>query len=326
MHIPDGMLDVKTFTTLWAGGAGGIGYASWWIRKNLDGSRIVLMAVLAALIFGLQMLNFPIVAGTSGHFSGGALAGILLGAWPACIVMSAVLVVQAVFFGDGGITTLGANIVNMGIIAPFTGVLIYELFQRIRSGRISKIVGAFAGAFVAVVASSAVIAIELWASNNAQFFVVLGAMVFWHALIGIGEGIITAAMVAYVVKVRPQLLEKRIGSLNDDTSIPQNKSSLRSVCVVLGVFAAIAAGLSFLASSYPDGLEFVYFGPEGPGGSGIGAAFEESAYVTMAPLSSYILPGVDNEVLATIGAGIIGTVLTGVILLAVVTLLKRRKG
>ena len=309
MHIPDGMLDAKTFTTLWAGGAGGIGYASWWIRKNLDASKVVLMAVLAALIFGLQMLNFPIAAGTSGHFAGGALAGILLGAWPASIVMSAVLLVQALFFGDGGITTLGANIVNMGIIAPFTGVLIYRLFQRLKSNYASKIIGAFTGAFLAVVASSVLVALELWISNRAQFFAALSAMVFWHALIGIAEAFVTAGIIAYIAKVRPQLL---------DSEPSQGRTSLKSVSVVLGVVALAATGLSFLAVTYPDGLEFVYFD------SGIGEQFEGSAYVSMAPLSDYLLPGVGNDVLATIGAGIIGVVLSGAVIFAVATLLSRR--
>ncbi|MCL1890742.1 MAG: PDGLE domain-containing protein [Coriobacteriia bacterium] len=312
MHIPDGMLDPKTFGTLWAGGAGSIGYASWWIRKNLDGSKIVLMAVLAALIFGLQMLNFPIAAGTSGHFAGGALAGILLGAWPACIVMSAVLLVQALFFGDGGITTLGANIVNLGIIAPFVGAFIYELFQRVRSGYASKIAGAFTGAFVAVVVSSAAVALELWASNNAQFFAALGAMTFWHTIIGVGEGIITAGLIAYVAKVRPQLL--------GDEGALHTKRSLKSICVVLGALALIAAGLSFLASTSPDGLEFVYFD------SGVGAEFEEGAHAAAAPMSDYLLPGVGSELLAGIGAGIVGVVLTGALILGLVVVLKRRAG
>jgi len=311
VHIPDGMLDVKTFSTLWAGGGASIAYASWWIRKHLDGSKIVLMAVLAALIFGLQMLNFPIAAGTSGHFAGGALAGILLGAWPACIVMTAVLLVQAIFFGDGGITTLGANIVNLGIIAPFVGAFIYEIFQRISNGYASKIGGAFVGAFVAVVVSSAAVALELWASNHAHFFAALGAMTFFHALIGIGEGIVTAGLIAYVAKVRPQLL--------DDENIPNGKRSLKSMSAVLGALAVIAAGFSFLASTHPDGLEFVYFE------SGIGAEFEEAAYVSMAPLSDYLLPGVGNETLAGIAAGIIGAVLTGALLFGGVVLLKRRR-
>ena len=329
MHIPDGMLDVKTFATLWTGGAGCVAYASWWIRKHLDGAKIVLMAVLAALIFGLQMLNFPIAAGTSGHFTGGAFVGILLGAWPACIVMSVVLVVQALFFGDGGITTFGANLINMGVIAPFVAAFIYQIAQRISKSYAAKIIGAFIGAFVAIVASSAAVALELWASNHAQFFVALGSMVFWHTLIGIGEGIITAGLVAYIVKVRPQLLSGEREThdttqtgwgtkTKQGTKTEQGASSLKSVCVVLGILAVAAAGLSFLASEHPDGLEFVYFE------TGVGLEFEESVYVSMAPLSDYLLPGVDSKILAKIGAGIIGGVLTGITILGLVTLLKRQ--
>jgi cobalt/nickel transport system permease protein len=269
------------------------------------------MAVLAALIFGLQMLNFPIAAGTSGHFGGGAAAGILLGAWPATIVMSAVLFVQALFFGDGGITTLGANIVNMGIIAPFVAVLVYSLSQKISKSYASKVIGSFAAAFLGVVASAAVVAIELWASNNAQFFAVLGAMVFWHALIGIGEGIITAGLVAYLAKVRPALL----GDKPEAADSP--KSSLVSVSIVLAALALLATGLSFLASGSPDGLEFVYFE------EGVGTLFEESGYVAAAPMSDYLLPGIANETLAGVGAGIIGAIIVGVLLWAIITAIKR---
>jgi len=308
VHIPDGMLDTKTFGTLWVGAAGGIAYASYWIRKNFDSSKVVLMAVMAALIFALQMLNFPIAGGTSGHFAGGALAGIMLGAWPGAIVMTGVLLIQALFFGDGGITTLGANIVNLAIIGCFAGSLIYQLFQRISKGSASKIAGASVGAFLAVVLSSVAVALELWASGSAQFLAALTAMVFWHTIIGIGEGIITGGIIAYVVKVRPQILEE--GAQN-------SKGTFKSVALVFGVVALIAAGLSFLASAYPDGLEYVYHE------MGIGTAPIAEASLVPAPLFEYMLPGVQNNLLARIGAGIVGTLVAGVLIWAVAVSLSR---
>jgi cobalt/nickel transport system permease protein len=304
------MLDTKTWATLWAGAAGSVGYAGYWIRKHFDKSKIVLMAVLAALIFGLQMLNFPIAGGTSGHFGGGALAGILLGSWPACIVISAVLLVQAVFFADGGITAMGANIVNMGVIGAFVAPVVYNGFQKISKAYWSKIVGAFLGAFLALVLSSAAVAIELWISNSAQFFSALTAMVGWHSLIAIGEGLITAGIVAYVAKVRPQIL---------DEGAEQTKTSIKSVSIVLGVLALLATGFSFLASSFPDGLEYVYFE------MGIGTAPIPEGTIIPSPMPDYVMPGIPHEILAGVSAGIIGAIITGVLLWAVLQLISYRK-
>jgi len=303
------MLDTKTFSTLWVGAGAGIAYAAYWIRKNFDSSKVVLMAVMAALIFALQMLNFPIAGGTSGHFAGGALAGIMLGAWPGAIVMTGVLVIQALFFGDGGITTLGANIVNLGIIGCFAGALIYQLFQRISRSYISKITGAFVGALIAVVSSSVFVALELWISGSAQFTAALTAMVFWHTIIGIGEGVITGGIIAYVAKVRPQILEE---------GVQNSKGSLKSVVVVFSILALLAAGLSFLASAYPDGLEYVYFE------MGIGTAPVAEETLIPALMPSYLLPGVSNELFSSIGAGIVGTLVTGALIWAAALGLSRK--
>jgi cobalt/nickel transport system permease protein len=310
MHIPDGMLDPKTFTTLWGGAAGVIGYASHWIRKNMDSGKITLMAVLAAMIFGLQMLNFPIAGGTSGHFCGGSLAGILLGSWPGSIVMSGVLLIQCLFFGDGGITALGANIINMGVIGAFAAPLVYQLFQRFSSGYWSKVVGAALGAFIAVVLSAAAVAIELWASGSAPILAALSAMVFWHIFIGVGEAVITGGIVAYIAKVRPQILSEGEQS---------GKASLRSVSAVIGVLALVAAGLSFLASAHPDGLEFVYFD------SGVGTTIIPDTGLLPAPMLDYVLPGLGSGVLAGIAAGIVGVLLTALAIWTALRLLKARR-
>ncbi len=308
MHIPDGMLDTKTWVTCWAGAAGAVGYASSWVRKNLDQSRIVLMAVLAALIFALQMLNFPVAAGTSGHFGGGVLAGLVLGPWPGCLVMTAVLLIQAMFFGDGGITALGANILNMGVIAPFLGWGVYRLMTRLGSGRGILAVGAFAAAWAGVFASALVVGIELWVSGRADFFTVMGAMGFWHAIIGLGEGVITAGVLLYLASVRPTLLAEGAGGSSDPS---------RSVTVVLGVAALLAAGLSFLASKNPDGLEFVYFE------QGVGSKFTEWASLS-SPFHGYLIPGMASQTAGGIAAAVAGVVITGATLWALAVSLKRR--
>jgi cobalt/nickel transport system permease protein len=207
MHIPDGFLDAKTFVTLDVAGAGFIAVAAARIRRVLNERAVPLMAVLAAFIFAAQMLNFPVAGGTSGHFGGGALVAVLLGPWAGVLVMTLVLVIQALAFGDGGILALGANVINMGVVAPFVGYGLYHLVRRFRRGEGGRFAGAFVGAWFGVVAAATACALELAVSGTTPLGVVVPAMVGVHALIGIGEGLITAVAVAAVRVSRPDLLE-----------------------------------------------------------------------------------------------------------------------
>lgn len=307
MHIPDGMLDAKTWTTTWVGGAAAVGYASTWARRNFDQSRIVLMASLAALTFALQMLNIPVAGGTSGHFGGGVLAALILGPWPAVLVMTAVLAIQAVLFGDGGITTLGANILALGVVAPFLGWWIHRLVTRASDSLVARGIGAFVGAWVGAVACAALVAVFVWASGNAALMPILGAMTFWHAIIGVIEGAITVGVVTYIAKVRPGLLERGSG----------REVSLRSVTAVLLVVALIAVGLSFLASSHPDGLEFAYFE------TGIGRDVEME-HTIVSPLADYFVPALGETAISGVAAGFVGLVVTIAIVAAVMSVLRRR--
>jgi cobalt/nickel transport system permease protein len=294
------MLSNATVVATGVASLGYVGYAVAWVRKHYDQRKVVLMAVTAALIFALQMLNFPVAAGTSGHFAGGALAAILLGPFAAGIVMTTVLLIQAVVFADGGILALGANVFNLAVVAPLVGWGTWRLFLRFGDSKALKVAGAFVASWVSLVVASIFAAVEIWISGNAQILVVLGAMGFWHALIGIGEGIITAGLVAYVLQVRPDLLEE---------SAAQGKRGIRNLAIGFAVFALIAAGVSFLASGSPDGLEFVYFE------QGVGAEFEEMSLLS-SPIPDYVVPGLSNETLAGILAGIVGVIVTGVLLYA----------
>ncbi len=216
MHIPDGFLDPKTWGTLSVASAGTTGYALYKMREKMDEKMIPLLGITAAFIFAAQMLNFPVAGGTSGHFLGAILAFVLLGAWPGFLVMVVVLLVQCLFFADGGLTALGANIFNMAIVG---GLLSYFLLALARKP-LSKAIGEKSSLLVAtaffswlsVVMASAACSIELAVSGTAPFATVFTAMVGVHSIIGIGEAIITTVVVAVVLQARPDLVNAYKGS------------------------------------------------------------------------------------------------------------------
>src|SRR6478736_3476904 len=207
MHIPDGFLstDVALVCAVPAVAAVGMGLRQ--ANRTLDERRVPLLGVTAAFVFAAQMLNFPVAGGTSGHFLGAALAAILLGPWLACLVMAVVLGVQAFVFADGGITALGASILNMGVIgALLVGGLMH--FARTLAPKAILPIAA-AGAWLAVMAGATATALELAVSGTVPLHTVLPAMLGTHALIGAGEAIITVAAVSAVLSTRPDLVRGR---------------------------------------------------------------------------------------------------------------------
>lgn len=305
MHIPDGMLSNAVAATTDVGAVGFLAYGTYWIKRYFNEKKIVLMAVLGALVFALQMLNFPVAGGTSGHFAGGALAGIILGPWPAMIVISAVLLVQSLLFSDGGVVALGANITNMAIIAPFVGYLIFMGFKKVTNSRVGLLAGAAISAWLACVVAACAAAFEVWASGNAAFGVIMTSMAGWHALIGIGEAVITVGIVGYLLAVRPDLLE----TMKQTESGSNARASIGSVALTLGILSVLAAGLSFLASSHPDGLEYVYFD------SKIGKPFHEFSLLGKGTIfADYGVRGMHNEALASALAGVVGLLVVGALL------------
>lgn len=206
MHIPDGFLNVATVATTYAVSAGGVGYAVKEANKKLKEKHVPLMGVMAAFIFAAQMLNFPIAGGTSGHVIGAALAAILLGPWASVLIMSCVLIAQCLIFQDGGLLALGANIFNMGIVASFSGYFLYRLFTSILGdNKRGRLIGGFISAWASVLLASIVCAIELAVSGASPWTVALPAMAGIHALIGIGEGIITGVALSLVLVTRADL-------------------------------------------------------------------------------------------------------------------------
>jgi cobalt/nickel transport system permease protein len=206
MHIPDGFLSTNTWLSAWFISIGGIGYCLKKTAQTLRDRMVPLMGVMSAFIFAAQMLNFPVIGGTSGHLLGGVLAAVLLGPYAAVIVLACVLTVQCFIFQDGGVTALGANIFNMSIIGTMGGYFIYKIIRSILGESKGIIIGAAIASWFSVVIAASACAIELAISGTSPLKVALLAMAGIHALIGIGEAIITTIIIGFVIKVRPDLI------------------------------------------------------------------------------------------------------------------------
>ena len=291
MHIPDGFLSVLVSVVFWALSILAIGYSLRRLGKEMDERQVPMMGVLAAAIFAGQMLNFAVAGGTSGHLLGATLATVLLGPWAAVLVMTCVVGIQALVFQDGGLLAMGANIFNMGVIGVFVAYTVYQTVQKLARGKSWGIfVGGFAAAWLSIVIAALAAALQLALSGTSPANIAVPAMAGIHAIIGIGEGLITLGALAFIAATRPDLVKKR------ETGAAQGKL-VWIVGLVIALFLAIA---SPLASSHPDGLEWVA---------------EQKGYLDAAQgsvyqiIPDYLFPGVKNESLATILAGIFGIIL-----------------
>lgn len=206
MHIPDGFLTAGTWIPAWGVSIAGLGIALKITKRVLKERMIPLMGLAAAFIFAAQMLNFPVAGGTSGHLLGGVLAAVLLGPWAGMIVISVVLIVQCLLFQDGGLTALGANIFNMGIIGTVCSYYIYKALSKAMGGKRGVLFGTAIAAWFSVVLASSACAVELAISGTAPFKITLAAMAGVHALIGIGEAAFTTLIIGFILKVRPDLI------------------------------------------------------------------------------------------------------------------------
>jgi cobalt/nickel transport system permease protein len=207
MHIPDGFLspEVAAGTAVVAAGAVGIGLRRAGTR--LDDRLVPLLGVTGAFVFAAQMLNFPVAGGTSGHFLGAALATVLLGPWLACLVLAVVLATQCLAFADGGVSALGANVLNMGVLGALAAGGLMLAARRVLPRRRGVLLGvAGVGAWLAVVAGAAGTAVCLALSGTIALGTVLPAMLAVHAVIGIGEAVVTVAALSALMASRPDLI------------------------------------------------------------------------------------------------------------------------
>ncbi len=206
LHAPDGFVSVPIAIAMWVATIAVIAYAVRRTNRHLDDRAVPLLGVMAAFIFAAQMFNFPVVGGTSGHLLGGVLAAVMLGPWAGTLVMAAVVAVQALLFQDGGLVIMGANIFNMGIVGTLGGYTLYRGIARLLGGEErGRLPAAGIAAWASVVAASVAMALQLGASDVVPLELALPAMVGVHALIGIGEALITVAALAFIGATRADL-------------------------------------------------------------------------------------------------------------------------
>ncbi len=208
MHIPDGFLDPTMIAVTF-----GITIVFWIVaslkfKGTLEEKQVPLLALITAGVFAAQMINFPIVGGTSGHLVGATLISILFGPYAAIVSITIILLIQGFVFGDGGITALGANVLNMGIVAAFSGYLIYKAITKLHRGTGVALAAAFIASWVSIVLGAFACGIEIGLSSIFPYGmdVTVPAMVFWHVIIGLGEGIITVLILAALMRTQPGIV------------------------------------------------------------------------------------------------------------------------
>ncbi|MFD3542465.1 energy-coupling factor ABC transporter permease [Streptomyces sp. NPDC058662] len=339
MHVPDGFINAPVSVAAGVAAAAAVAVSLRGARRELDERTAPLAGLVAAFIFAVQMLNFPVAAGTSGHLLGGALAAILVGPFTGVLCVSVVLLMQGLLFADGGLSALGVNITVMGVV---TVVIAYALFRGLLAvlppTRRSVTGAAFVAALVSVPASAAAFTalFAVGGTTDVALGKVFTAMVGVHTLIGIGEGLITAATVGAVIAVRPDLvhgarelttpLKLRVdGQLVDapatgaaPAAAPATRSTKKVWAVGLGAALVLAGFVSYYASASPDGLEKV------AADQGFDAKAEDHAAAD-SPLADYGVKDVDDARLSGGLAGIIGVGATVAVGTGVFWTVRRRR-
>lgn len=301
LHIPDGFLSIAISVLCWLVTLVVLAMAVRRAREEFDERLAPLAGVMAAFIFAGQMINFPVAGGTSGHLIGATLAFVVLGPWLGLLAMTAVIVLQAILFQDGGLVVMGANILVMGVVPGMVGYGVYQWAQGKSRGVQTAVIGA--GSWLSVVVASLVVALLLGFSGTTSLGVAVPAMVGIHMLIGLGEALITVAAISFIAQTRPALLQ-------------QGKAASGTGWVVGGmIIALLVTLLSPLASGSPDGLEWV------AGEKGFLQTAQDAPYQI---LPDYTLPFLGETAVSTILAGVIGVLLVAGIMVLVARTVRRR--
>lgn len=311
MHMADALVSPAVGGIMLAASAGAIAYSAYKCKDDLDEKKIPLMGVMGAVIFAGQMINFTIPGtGSSGHIGGGILLAALLGPFPAFLTMTAVLLIQALFFADGGLLALGATIWNLGF---YTCFLVYPFVFKpiVKKGltptRIT--VASIVSVVLALSLGAFSVVLETLASGITElpFATFVGLMTPIHLAIGLVEGIVTGGILVFVYKMRPELLESSV----ENTKLPKD-ISVQKVMGMLLIFAVVmGGGLSLFASSNPDGLEWSMEGVAGtPELEAVGEVYENAASVqestAFLPDYTFKSSGEEGSAVGTSVSGIVG--------------------
>jgi cobalt/nickel transport system permease protein len=312
MHIPDGFFPLSQALVYWIIALVFIALSLRWAKREMSEEKVPLVAVLAAGIFAIQTMNMAlpiafIPGGVSGHVVGAALAAIVLGSpFAAVFILTLVLILQGIFFGDGGITAMGANIINMGVLGGFFGFYTYRALNDLSHNRFFA---AFVAGWVSLFIPAIVCAVELAVAGTFPLTIGLVSMGIYHALIGIIEGGATAFALALIVHARPDIVAEEI---------PTGSRKAWDVVIAAGIVVAIGIAICapFYASTYPDGLDSTFLSIYGAKDANTPVINEErvtSAELAVAektgnrvswqaPFTDYTLPGLEKpgEVLAII--------------------------
>lgn len=302
LHIPDGFLNLVISIAGWVISIAVLYVAIRRSQTHFEERLVPLAGIMAAFIFAGQMINFPVAFGTSGHLIGATLAAIVLGPWLGILVMTAVIVLQALLFQDGGLVVMGANILVMAVVPALVG---YGLYRSV-AGRSQKVSLAVSGvaAWFSVMAAALVTALLLGFSGTISFRLVVPAMLGVHALIGIGEALITVAALTFLFRSRPVLLQE------------SSRQGGRGWAIGGVLVTLLVVFISPLASSFPDGLEWVA---------------QEHGFIQRAQdapyniLPDYTIPVLGEGALSTIVAGLLGALVVAALVLTITRLLRRRE-
>jgi cobalt/nickel transport system permease protein len=304
LHIPDGMLSPVISIIFWVISAVFIFIAIRKTQGELGERQIPLMGVMAAFIFAAQMLNFPIAGGATGHLLGGALAAAALGPWAGMLVMTSVVVVQGLLFQDGGLLVMGANIFNMGLLTVVVGYGVFRIAAL--KSRNARLAAVGIGAWLSVMAAALFTSLQLWLSMSARLDLVVPAMMGVHALIGIGEALITVAALSFVMRMRPDITEPGLQAA---------KTSRGWIAAGMLVVLALVI-LSPMAAVNPDGLEKVA---------------EDLGFIELAVdapyeiMPDYTLPLLGETPLSTIVSAGVGSIIAAALVLIFIRLLLKRQ-
>ena len=312
MHLASEIVGPMMATAGYVVSGGAVAYSAYRLRRYGSAKTVPMLSVMSAFVFAAQMVNFP-VGVSSGHLGGGALVAVLLGPEAAIVSLAAVLTVQCLVFADGGLLALGVNVFNMGIVPAVTFAVVLRALGGVADERRRRIAAAAVTSYLAVVAGAALVPFEIsYSKVNIPFGAFLGWMIGVHALIGIGEVVITTAAAAVLFRARPELASSLAHS---------NMKVLPVAAGILAVALFTGAIVSNFASTAPDGLE-VSLAKSAASAEKPAADGDGQERLPTSVMADYATPGIANNFLSSGIAGFTGTLVTFLLAFVVVRLVK----